>query len=348
MKKSVFALLLVAVPFLASFGAEGGKAPDFSVVYAAAFFLALLLLGFVLFFRLDGWLRLLFFCISLVNLGYWLLSLSTSLSFALWANRLSYLGSVFLPLCMLLSLLRAMKISVKRPIIACLFAASFLVFLLAVSYPVLDLYYRFATLSTEGANSVLVKTYGPLHAVYFLYLVGYFAAMVFFIVRAFFRDTPVSVSHAVLLAIAVLVNLFVWLCEQIVSFEFEMLSVSYIISELFLIGAHFSAKENTHLRRAVRVSEGSLTSPPPSAEAVDDTRLELFSAGLLTLTETELAVYRAHVSRLTTKEILQTLSITENTLKYHNKNLYSKLYVSSKKELLEIYKAFGNSPPIRP
>lgn len=33
------------------------------------------------------------------------------------------------------------------------------------------------------------------------------------------------------------------------------------------------------------------------------------------------------------------LNITENTLKYHNKNIYSKLGVSSRKQLIEIAEA---------
>ena len=38
------------------------------------------------------------------------------------------------------------------------------------------------------------------------------------------------------------------------------------------------------------------------------------------------------------KESIDNLNIKENTLKYHNRNLYGKLGVSSKKELLEIHK----------
>ncbi|MBR2009056.1 MAG: helix-turn-helix transcriptional regulator, partial [Peptococcaceae bacterium] len=40
-----------------------------------------------------------------------------------------------------------------------------------------------------------------------------------------------------------------------------------------------------------------------------------------------------------TKEILVQLNITQNTLKYHNKNIYSKLGVSSRKELVALAKA---------
>jgi len=37
-----------------------------------------------------------------------------------------------------------------------------------------------------------------------------------------------------------------------------------------------------------------------------------------------------------TKDVLSKMNIKENTLKYHNKNIYGKLGVSSRKQLLEI------------
>ena len=39
---------------------------------------------------------------------------------------------------------------------------------------------------------------------------------------------------------------------------------------------------------------------------------------------------------------MQELSITENTLKFHNKNLYGKLGVSSRKQLLAVYKIYNS------
>ena len=52
----------------------------------------------------ERWLLLLFNAVFIVNAGYFLLSVSRSLDFALWANRVSYLGSVFLPFAMLMRL----------------------------------------------------------------------------------------------------------------------------------------------------------------------------------------------------------------------------------------------------
>ena len=48
-------------------------------------------------------------------------------------------------------------------------------------------------------------------------------------------------------------------------------------------------------------------------------------------------IFDFYVEGKTTKEVLKELSITENTLKFHNKNIYSKFNVPSRKKLLQIY-----------
>ena len=61
---------------------------------------------------------------------------------------------------------------------------------------------------------------------------------------------------------------------------------------------------------------------------------EFFICNLSTLTPSEYRIYELYLSGKTAKEIVQILGITENTLKYHNRNIYSKLGISSRKQLL--------------
>lgn len=67
-----------------------------------------------------------------------------------------------------------------------------------------------------------------------------------------------------------------------------------------------------------------------------------FLANLDTLTPTERIVFDLYIEGKHASEIMETLCIKENTLKYHNKNIYSKLGVASRKELLR-YAALMNS-----
>ena len=62
----------------------------------------------------EFWLGLLFVCVALVNTGYFMLSLSKTVQFALFANDMAYLGSVFLMMCMLFTIVKLCGYNVKK------------------------------------------------------------------------------------------------------------------------------------------------------------------------------------------------------------------------------------------
>ena len=56
-------------------------------------------------------------------------------------------------------------------------------------------------------------------------------------------------------------------------------------------------------------------------------------AGIPTLTKTERRIFDGYAAGLRTREIAQQLDIKDSTLRFHNKNIYDKLGVSSLKQL---------------
>ena len=216
--------------------------------------------------------------------------------------------------------------------------------MVAASPGVLPVYYKEVSFAVINGVSTLVKVYGPLHPLYLFYLLGYFGAMVTVIIRAQIKKTIETTAHAVILAAAVLVNIGVWLIERLSNIDFEMLSVSYIISELFLLGVHMVANENKRLRELILQKEEELLTINTAGEAgkaasISDERIKRFLNGVESLTPTERMIYDAYITGMSTKDVLNDLNIKENTLKFHNKNIYSKLGVSSRKQLLELYRA---------
>jgi DNA-binding CsgD family transcriptional regulator len=167
--------------------------------------------------------------------------------------------------------------------------------------------------------------------------------MVALVIRTFVKRMLGETAHAVLIAIAVFVNVGVWFIEQICPIGFEFLSISYIITELFLLSVHLFENENRRLRELLKQKDEAIVAsraaekPAPSGE-ISQEKIECFNAGIATLTPTERAIFEAYLRGVPTKEIMSTLNIKENTLKFHNKNLYGKLGVSSRKELIEISK----------
>jgi DNA-binding CsgD family transcriptional regulator len=67
---------------------------------------------------------------------------------------------------------------------------------------------------------------------------------------------------------------------------------------------------------------------------IDLADYEYFVCNLKTLTPAECRIYELYIEGKTAQEIAIILGIQENTMKYHNKNIYSKLGVSSRKQLL--------------
>lgn len=67
---------------------------------------------------------------------------------------------------------------------------------------------------------------------------------------------------------------------------------------------------------------------------VDPDDYTMFCENLRTLTAKEREIFELYLDNKSAKDIMELLSISENTLKYHNRNIYSKLGVASRKELL--------------
>ena len=348
MKKRILGItaLFFSAAILTGCQTVGEKTTNFSMIYGTSTILSFLFLMVCCFLvkKKKSWFILLFSSVSVVNIGYTLLSVSTSLQMALMANRIAYLGSVFLPLSMLMIILNVTNTKWKKWLPISLFSLAVVMFFIAASPGILDIYYKDVSFAVVHGVSTLIKVYGPLHPLYLFYLLGYFAAMIAVIIGAFVKKTVDTTVHAVILAIAVFGNIFVWFIEQLSDIDFEFLSVSYIISELFLLGLHMVMKENQRLRELIRQKEEALqlassADAPQKPGNVSADAMEYFTAGLDTLTPTEALIYHAYLMGTSTKEIMAQLNIKENTLKFHNKNLYGKLGVSSRKQLLETHRA---------
>jgi len=200
-----------------------------------------------------------------------------------------------------------------------------------------DIYYKNASLAVINGITVLVKEYGPWHSVYLFYLLFYWAGIITLTVLAFVKKKIKSTIQAVVLVGVVSINILVWMMEQLVSINFEFLSISYIISELFLLAFVHIQSEQEKLKHQIRQAAQAVPSPV-RAELKGSERRQQLLQNLDRLTRTERLIYDRYVEGKTTSEVLSELNIKENTLKYHNKNIYSKLGVTSRRQLLQIIK----------
>lgn len=342
---------ILLIFLLTGCGPIGDKTASLSVIYIATALISSVVLAVYccIIKKKDLWFLLLFSMISVVNLGYLSLSFSVTLEEALLANRISYLGSVFLPFSMLFIILNVCKYRYKKWLPVFLSAVSTVMFFIAASPGYSDIYYKDVTLNHVNGVTVLDKVYGSWHSVYLFYLVLYFSVMIFCTAYTTFKRKNSNTHHVIILIIAVTVNIGVWLIEQLVKIDFEILSVSYIISELFLLSLCFMLQDE----KAPEITAETTPTPPVSvfeseSSPEDNTnrqdeaflmQCEFFASQIKTLTPTEKTIFTLYLDGKRTKDIMEELNIKENTIKYHNKNIYSKLGVSSRKQMLEIASA---------
>ena len=189
---------------------------------------------------------------------------------------------------------------------------------------------------------MLNKVYGSWHVLYLIFLLAYFIAMIAVIIYTSKKKKLNTKAQTTVLAIAVFVNIFVWLLEQLVNIDFEFLSVSYIISELFLLSLYLMIQ---HLEILISSLQKKITAAQEKRREPDHNsprfmeQCNYMAQQLPHLTPTEKAIYDCYISGMSTREVLAEMNIVENTLKFHNKNIYSKLGVSSRKQLIELASA---------
>ena len=340
---TAFVLLFLAVaggPALADGGEAVDKTASMAIIYGVLAVISLALIGvyFAVVKERDIWFILLYVAVFVVNTGYLALSVSRTLEEALLANRIAYLGSVFLPLCMLMIIMSSCRIKPARITVSALIAISVLIFLLAASGGYLPLYYEEVSLVYINGVARLNKVYGPLHALYLLYLLSYFGLMVATILYALARKKISAPIHAIILTSIVLGNIGVWFVEQLIYIDFEFLSITYIICEIFLL----------LLNRLIQLydihhGDEALSSPPtPVVSRTEQLLASWPEARELTAREQEVLGYILENRKR--RDIAEQMCVSENTIKKHTSHVFSKLGVSSRGELFARITADSRKP----
>lgn len=297
-----------------------------------------LLLGYcVLVRKKEPWLLLLYVCVTVVNVGYFLLSISKNVEFAIFANDVVYLGSVFLSLSMLLTIVRLCGFEIKRSLVLVLISVGGVMFAIVATSGFLPWYYKEVSLAFVDGAATLKKVYGILHPTYLVYLLAYFVAMVACIVQSIRKKMIASQKYAVLLTAIVFGNIAVWLVEKFIPWNFEFLSVSYLFSEVILLGLYWMMQDYVRLdlipqpqqatSRAISIDIAAM----PMEEKILKVLSCLKPGEMLATRERE--ILELVLQNKKRKEIAEALCLSENTIKTYTRTLYGKVGVSSREEL---------------
>ena len=298
----------------------------------------ILLLGYCgLVRKKEPWLLLLYVCVIVVNVGYFLLSISKTVEFAIFANDLVYLGSVFLSTSMLFTIAKLCGFTLKKNVIIISILIDVAMFAIIATSGFLPLYYKEVTWVFVDGAAKLEKVYGILHPTYLFYLLAYFAAMVACIVQSIRKKMIASQKYAVLLTAIVFGNIAVWLVEKFIPWNFEFLAVSYLFSEIVLLGLYWMMQDYIRADLVPKPSSAEVRAAAidvatmPMEEKILKVLSFLKPGEMLTARERE--ILELVLQNKKRKEIAEALCLSENTIKTYTRTLYGKVGVGSREEL---------------
>ena len=288
----------------------------------------------------DFWLTMLHVCVAVVNLGYLLMSLARSVEFAVFGNDVAYLGSVFLSMCMFLTIVRLCGFEIKKAHVITCVSLGVLMFAIVVSSPMLPLFYKSVDIKMIDGAAKLVKEYGVLHSVYLVYLLGYFAAMISTIILSVRKKKIGDTKLAGFIAAIVCINIVVWLFEKMIRWEYEFLSVTYIASEFLLLIVYWMLQDYVH-------KNDIPTYTPAKKEelAIQITEMTMEAKLVKVLTfvkeDNPLSIREREILEMVIagkkrREIADKMHLSENTVKTYTRTLYGKLGISCREELYEL------------
>ena len=288
----------------------------------------------------EPWLLVLFLCVCVVTLGYFLVSLSKTVEFALWANKITYLGQVFVPMCMFMIILKLCGFTYKKWFLGVLIGLAVLMYAIVFTTGWLDWYYTNVTLEFENGSAYLVKEYGILHLTNLIYVVAYFVAMLVVCITSLVKKKDASQKLAGFMLAIVLGNIGMWIIEKITTWNFEMLAASYIMSVLAYFFVYLLLQD--YIRKVdvpaptMEKTRVIVLDSIPKAERLERV-LKLLPADK-TLTARQMEMLDGLLDGKSQKEIAADLHISESTVKWHFGILYTTLNVSGKDEILALFK----------
>ena len=295
---------------------------------------------FVIVQKKDKWFIVLYTSVCLVNLGYLLLSISSNINFALFANKLAYLGQIFVITSMLMIIIKLCGITYNKKLPIIVLVIGSLMFLLICTTGYLPWYYKYAYIVNIDGYNVLYKEYGPLHFVYLIYILLYFALMISICIYSIKKKQTGSQKEAILMLIVVFGNIAMWIVEKCIKWEFELLAISYLMSELILLGLNWMMQDFVHVntiekRKVNGYSQANyILMSLPLEEKLERVFNALPKGEILAPREKE--ILEAILENKRRKDIAEELHLSENTIKTYIRSLYSKLNVSSREELFRL------------
>ncbi len=172
---------------------------------------------------------MIFFGVLITNIGYFALSTSSNVETALLCNALSYIGGIFSPFFVLVTISDLCDIKMSKMVYLILLVLSGLVLWLAFSAQFNDLYYKEVFIEKVYGATRIVKVNGPLHFLYRLLLGVDVFVCIYLVIKAYKEDKNFTKRSVFGMLSILIVPVIIYFGEKVLNCPVELLPFCYVI-----------------------------------------------------------------------------------------------------------------------
>ncbi|MBE5865565.1 MAG: HD domain-containing protein [Lachnospiraceae bacterium] len=168
-------------------------------------------------------------------IGYLSLALSQTLSEAVLANKICYLGGCFLPPVMLSAICAVCNYQLPTWIRNLIYSYSFFVYAMILTTGVNEFYYTEVYLDSFGDATVLGHTYGVGHIFFYINLYGHMIIQIIYLAYNLYKKYTVSRKNLWVLVMLEASNTVLFLLSRMLDSSFEIMPLTYVFNGWILI-----------------------------------------------------------------------------------------------------------------
>ena len=172
---------------------------------------------------------MIFFGVLITNIGYFILSISNSVEAALLSNGLTYIGGVFLPFFVLLTISDLCDIKLSKMVYLILLAASIFVLGLVFTTHYSGLFYKEVFLEKVYGATRMEKIAGPLYFTFRLLLAIDVLVCIYMAVKAYKENKNFTKKSVIAILAITIVPAIIYLIERAFKCPVELLPFCYFI-----------------------------------------------------------------------------------------------------------------------
>lgn len=175
-------------------------------------------------------------------LGYYWMGNATNLQEALLANMVNYTGSAFLTYLTLLTIVYFCKIKLPPIWILLGFLVSLFEYISLLTNDAHHLFYKEVDFVRTQSGGHLLKTYGPLHTLFYITFIMHFVLGVFTVVYGIKKKKDASMKDMLLLLCMEGMGIFAFFAGRMISSFVEAAPVAYVSFQLVLLIIQFRGR----------------------------------------------------------------------------------------------------------